>query len=188
MYGRLRKCPEQLEADRIFLHECDSLFKNREIASRYHVKRGWDNYYQQQLDVAMRRFNQAWLLDSTNADVYWGFGNLLGMKQDFHGSIRFFNTSLGLNPANPTVWACAAQSYSHVALRHQNALTMDTAITYYKRAIRLNPALATAYGELGAIYCHLAKKDSATKYYELAVNLDKKAVHPKLKKMIRRMP
>lgn len=26
------------------------------------------------------RFNQAWLLDSLNADVYWGFGNLVVCK------------------------------------------------------------------------------------------------------------
>ncbi len=47
----------------------------------------------------MMRFNQAWLLDSLNADIYWGFyGNLLGRGK--FKSIPLFDRSIKINPSN----------------------------------------------------------------------------------------
>ena len=77
MYGRVQKCDEQLQDDDQFIIECDKHFANRAQATRFHIDKGWSYFYQNDLDMAMKRFNQAWLLDSTDADVYWGFGNVL---------------------------------------------------------------------------------------------------------------
>ena len=71
MYGRLKKCGEQLKIDKDFLSECDKYFKDRNEATRHHINKGWEYFYKDELDTAMMRFNQAWLLDSTNADIYW---------------------------------------------------------------------------------------------------------------------
>lgn len=41
---------------------------------------GWRHYYQGDLDTAIKRFNQAWMFDRENAEVYWGFGLIIGQR------------------------------------------------------------------------------------------------------------
>ena len=42
--------------------------------------RGWKYYESGDYATAMRRFNQAWLLDSDNAEAYWGMGLVIGQR------------------------------------------------------------------------------------------------------------
>ncbi|HBH26764.1 MAG TPA: hypothetical protein DDX54_05130 [Rhodospirillaceae bacterium] len=63
--------------------------------------------------TAMRRFNQAWVLDPDNAQAYWGFGLLTGQKLQDVGadseagvlallqeSAGYFDKALALEPGN----------------------------------------------------------------------------------------
>lgn len=97
MYGGVKKCKEQLEFDRKFIAEEDKLLSRKESTAHF-VKRGWEYLYAKKPDTAMMRFNQAWLLDSLNADIYWGFADLLGMQGKFKESLPFFERSIKLNP------------------------------------------------------------------------------------------
>jgi tetratricopeptide (TPR) repeat protein len=98
MYGHVKKCKEQLDSDKDFLTQCDKEFKNRKEAAQFHVDKGWEYFYKNQFETAMKRFNQAWLLDSLNADIFWGYGNILGMKnRDFKQSLVFLEQSLKIN-------------------------------------------------------------------------------------------
>ena len=70
MYGEVTKCEEQIKIDNEFLKECDSLYENRKIAAIRHIDLAWGFFYNNKIDLAMRRFNQAWLLDKNNPDIY----------------------------------------------------------------------------------------------------------------------
>tara|TARA_R110000868_G_scaffold295250_4_gene555681 strand:- start:1093 stop:1434 length:342 start_codon:yes stop_codon:yes gene_type:complete len=83
MYGEVKKCEQQIISDDEFILESEKQFKNRKKAAEYYVSQGWEYFYKDDNDTSMKRFNQAWLLDKTNAQVYWGFGNLLGKKSEF---------------------------------------------------------------------------------------------------------
>ncbi len=93
MYGEVKKCPEQIEIDNDFLADCDKQFKNRKSAAEYYIQSAWDFFYKNDNVTSMKRFNQAWLLDKQNADIYWGFGNLLGKNGGYEKSIKFFELS-----------------------------------------------------------------------------------------------
>ena len=39
---------------------------------------GWEYFYKGDADTAIKRFNQAWLFDPDNPQVWWGFGVIMG--------------------------------------------------------------------------------------------------------------
>ena len=184
MFGRQIKCKEQIEADQIFLRQCDSIFKDRKIACAHHIKRGWEYYYAHVFDTSMMRFNQAWLLDSTNAEIYWGFGNLLGAQQKFKESLTFLDKSINLNPNNAIVWESASESYGQIFFQTKDVKQLNTSIHYLKKSIQLDPTNARAYGELTASYTYFTQHDSAKKYLELTDKLDPKEVNPEVRKIL----
>lgn len=115
MYGRVQKCKQQLDYDKGFLHDCEKQFKDRREGAKFYVNRAWEYFYKNEFDTALMRFNQAWLHDSLNADIYWGFGNVLGLRdKKFKESLTYFDKSLKLNPNNPRVWESASTSYGQL--------------------------------------------------------------------------
>jgi thioredoxin-like negative regulator of GroEL len=77
MYGvpdRPRTVQEQA-ADDAFVERVAKDFGGREQASMDWVDQGFRFYQQGDLTTAMRRFNQAWLLNPANPEVFWGFAS-----------------------------------------------------------------------------------------------------------------
>ena len=185
MYGGQTKCEEQLKDDKKFISECNAQFKNRQIASTYHVDKGWEYFYKKDYETSMRRFNQAWLLDSLiNADVYWGFGNLLGTKHEFRKSLPLLEKSIKLNSNNPKVFECIATSYGQLFFETKDAILLNKSIDNLKFAIQLDPKSASAFGQLTAAYIYFTQKDSARKYLALTDKIDPKAITPEIRKLL----
>jgi len=184
MYGKVKKCSAQLESDQRFLKTCDENYANRKVAAKDMVKKGWKYYYQQKPDTAMMRFNQAWLLDSLNADVYWGFANLVGSQGKLKESLPLFSRSLQLDPYNATIWESASNSYGQLFAQTRDVKYLHTTVEYLKKAIQLKPNNARAYSQLTAAYCYFTQKDSARKYLQMTDRVDKNVVHPDVRKML----
>jgi tetratricopeptide (TPR) repeat protein len=184
MFGGLKKCDEQIKADRIFLADCDKFYKNRNEATLHHIDMGWGYFYKNELDSSMMRFNQAWLLDSTNANIYWGFGNILGRKQQFKKSIPFLAKSIEINPNNPKVYECISTSYGQIFFETKDIKYLNLTIENLKHSVRLNPNNASAYGQLTGAYSYFNQTDSARKYLEITDRLDPKAVNPEVRNLL----
>lgn len=70
--------PENLKkVDEDFVRDATFKFGNRQAASRGLAEQGWTSVRRGALDVAMRRFNEAWLLNPKNYQAFWGFGAVL---------------------------------------------------------------------------------------------------------------
>lgn len=185
MYGAVKKCQRQLEIDKEFLASCDKQFENRQEAARYYVDRGWHYFYKNEFDTAMMRFNQSWLLDSLNADIYWGYGNVLGLRdRKFKESLTYFAKSLAMNSNNARVWESASTSYGQLFFETKDIEFLNRAIDYLKTSIGLEPNNARAYGQLTAAYSYFMQKDSARKYLEITDRLDPSAVNPEVRKIL----
>ncbi len=65
-------------------------------ASRDWVKRADGLLHMGDTDAAMRHFNQAWLLDPENYQVYWGFGRVLVEKRQFSQAAHFLDRALAM--------------------------------------------------------------------------------------------
>lgn len=72
MYGSVEKSAELKQADQKFI-ETVTQNVTRDSASRHFSGRGFQLLQNGDYRTAIKRFNQAWLLDSTNYEAYWGF-------------------------------------------------------------------------------------------------------------------
>ncbi|MDB5024741.1 MAG: hypothetical protein JWP78_2496 [Mucilaginibacter sp.] len=184
MYGGVKKCKEQIEFDQEFLKDCDKTFKTRKEATSHMIMRGWQYLYSKKLDTSMMRFNQGWLLDSLNADVYWGFGNLLGMQGKYKESLPFFERSLKINPGNVKVWQDASTSYGNTFFQTKDVKFLNSCIFCLKEAVNLDSKNPQLYSQLTSAYSYFMQKDSAMKYLKITEHLDPSAINPEVKRLL----
>ncbi|KIA97216.1 MULTISPECIES: tetratricopeptide repeat protein [unclassified Flavobacterium] len=183
MYGEVKKCEQQIQSDKEFLLQSEKQFKSREKAAELYVSKAWEYFYKDDNDTAMKRFNQAWLLDNTNPQVYWGFGNLLGKKNKFEESIKYLKKSIELDPNNAPVYECIATSYSQMFLKTKDIKYLNLAIESLKKAVKIDPKNGRAYGQLASSYAYIMQKDSLRKYIEITDKIDPKLVNPEVRKI-----
>lgn len=72
-YGNLQKSAQQKAADAEFLVEVDARYPgDRPKAAKEVAERGWQFLRQGNPENAMRRFNQAWMIDPKSVSALWG--------------------------------------------------------------------------------------------------------------------
>jgi len=183
MYGHVAKCKEQLDDDARFLAYCDKLGTRKEL-SAHMIMRGWEYFKKNELDTAVMRFNQAWLLNSLNAEVYWGFADVLGKQQQFKNTLPLFKRALKLDPNNAQIWHDASISNGNVFIETKDVKYLNAAIDDLNHAIHLQPDNAAYYGELTNAYSYFMQKDSARKYLKIADRMNAKTVAPDVRQML----
>ena len=95
------------KADAKFLKTVKNIGLNPKSAARKAIKRGWKHLKKRDYDTAMRRFNQAWLLDPDNPDIQHGFAVVLTVHdKNSNGAEILFKHAI----ANPNVWNAADQT------------------------------------------------------------------------------
>jgi len=82
MFGqpKIARTDEQKKADEAFILDAALRYGNRQAGSNTLATQGWAAVRAKQLDLAMQRFNQAWLLNPKNYSAFWGFGAVLSEK------------------------------------------------------------------------------------------------------------
>jgi tetratricopeptide (TPR) repeat protein len=121
MYGQPEMArPEALrKADDEFIAGAAGEFGgNRKLASEAWAKEADDQMARSNLDFAMQRYNQSWLLNPENYKPYWGFGRVMLERDLFDESIKHFERAKELCKDN----------YQRVAL------LADTATAYAYKA------------------------------------------------------
>lgn len=100
MYGGAPRDACYQGADKEFIEDVTKQFGTRENASGMAVVLGWQYFQRGDTDTAMKRFNQAWLLNAENPNAFWGFGVVMWARDRLDESIRFFERSRVLAPQN----------------------------------------------------------------------------------------
>ena len=110
-YGNVQKTPGQIEADQKLIQEELKLDTTPRKASEHLVRLGFDYLYRGNIRTAMYRFNQAWLLDPKNANVYWGFGSIYFTFNDMNEALRQYAKGLAINPNSSNILTDKATIY-----------------------------------------------------------------------------
>ncbi len=139
MYGRVKKSPEQIEFDKRLISESIKTAGSRKAASVYASKRGWEFLQNGDTKTSMKRLNQAWLLDSTNAEAYWGFAVLVGQTGDLNRSIDFMKTAYKYDSTNGRLVADLAYTLARLGKKESNSLFLKEAEKYYIKSTQLSP-------------------------------------------------
>lgn len=138
MYGGTpRTTPEQQAMDQQLIEESVRMAGSREAAVEEFIKLGWEYHDRGDLNTAMKRFNQAWLLDPSNPDIFWGFGSVSLARRNSDQAIEMFKKATELNPRHAIATCSLGSAYQLKAY--------DVA--------RQSPTRATTYLEQSATFC-----------------------------------
>lgn len=161
MYGGMNRAsyPELKAADDTFIQGTTQAFGSREAASQAFVSRGFDLYTKDDLPGAMRRFNQAWLLNPANPESFWGFGSVLNDRGEYCESMKMMNQAIELKmPAAKGFLADAAFITTRCALTDQALSTegrnrlLGKSEELFRRSEQDDPNRAYVYGTWARAY------------------------------------
>jgi Tfp pilus assembly protein PilF len=105
MFGNQPKTPAMLAADQKLITDA-ARFGSRAETSDRNVALGWQ-YFSQKQDIAtaMKRFNQAWLLDPDNGDSFHGFAIMVMERdQDEKAADDLFRQGIAKPRQSPGIW------------------------------------------------------------------------------------
>ena len=175
MYGGDAITEQQETANNNLIMEIKNLNVTREEAAEQAIMRGWEFFRSGDILASIKRFNQAWLMEPNHWEVFWGFGDYLGIIDEFEGAILMFKKSLELKPGNVYVMADLAKSFNMNGFKN----------TYYGRAELLEINLIRAIDvieeavkieETGVLYHHWAVSLFYLERYEEAYEKINRAI------------
>ena len=91
MYGQpdIERPAYLKEADEEFIKTAVDDIGSRKKASKAWSFKGEKLFFQNQLDLAMQKYNQSWLLDPDNYQPYWGFARIMLQKNRIDEGIDY---------------------------------------------------------------------------------------------------
>ncbi|MDR2853036.1 MAG: hypothetical protein LBV61_08320 [Burkholderiaceae bacterium] len=142
--------PENLKkADEDFINEAVAGLGTREAASKAWFAQGEEFLQKRNLDFAMRRYNQAWLLNPNNYQPYWGFGRVMLERGKFDEAIDYLERSkaliddqyqrIGLIVDLGTAYSVKAEAVSKTNAADEGARFFALANHTYNEALSLDP-------------------------------------------------
>jgi len=90
MYGQpgIVRPDDLKKADAAFARQATTKYGSPGAASRVWASQGWASLRDGKLDLALEQFNRAWLLNSKNYQVFWGFGAVLSEQRKLGEAIQ----------------------------------------------------------------------------------------------------
>lgn len=139
-YGSQPKNAAQKTADAQFLASIDTYYKgNRKKAARDVSNRGWQLLRQGNATDAMRRFNQAWLLDKTCGSALWGMAAVQADSGKFDDSLKLFSEAEQHAGGNIDFSADYARAVSIAGIQTKNAALLNDALARFERVHKQEP-------------------------------------------------
>ena len=139
MYGGLdrQSVPELKAADEQLIANMTREVGTREKASELFVEQGIRYYKQNDYVAAMRRFNQAWLLNPNNPDVFWGFAIVYHDKERICDAKDMVDKALNLGLTKPVAIADAGRIYTLCAVFREQPFNASTKSELFSKSDEL---------------------------------------------------
>lgn len=156
-----------------FLKENTKRFKSRAMAGAYYVLQARRAFNEEKLDSASFLFGRAYLMDSTNNDIYWGYGLVYGREQKYDEALFLLYHALEQDKENPRLLNDIATS--HLSRFYVNAAPGDLVQSkkLLEQAVQLSPDEADAYYKLAINCYYLREYGDAWNYLHQSVRRDK---------------
>lgn len=100
--------------------------------AKHAVELGWQYFNRGDADTALKRFNQARILDKTFAPAYFGTAYVLSTQGKLDEAVDYYQKTIELEPAFP-------HSYSNLGLALIYMGKKEDAYKYLQKAIQLAP-------------------------------------------------
>jgi tetratricopeptide (TPR) repeat protein len=139
-YGSVLKNDAQKAADTKFLASIDDYYKgNRKKAAEDVSSRGWQFLRQGNIPDAMRRFNQAWLLDNANGSAIWGMAAVQASAGKIAESLKLFGEAEGIVGNNIDFSVDYAKALGIAGAQAKNNALLNDAFSRFSRVYEKAP-------------------------------------------------
>jgi tetratricopeptide (TPR) repeat protein len=149
--------PDDLkQADEDFIRDAIFKYGNRPAASNALAAQGWAALRGGQVDLALLRFNQSWLLNPKNYGAFWGFGAVLSERANLADAIEQLERARELND-DPVQRVALLSDLGAVHSEYATRVTADKqleraqhfVIANYRftESLELNPNYAASWRE-----------------------------------------
>ena len=146
MYGGRAKTEEMKNADVDFIASIETQGLSRAEGAKQMLRQGWAAWGRRDMATAMARFNQAWLLDPDNGNVYHGFALVLALRD---GPSSEVEDMFRLATSKSTVDAAVFVDYGHFFMTQKR---LDASQVQLKKALQISPAARNASSNLAFTY------------------------------------
>lgn len=164
-YGNRIKTKQQQKADRQMVKTALANGETLQNASDNFVKSGFDYLYRKDLKTAMRRFNQAWLIDSTNANAFWGFGAVYLTFGDPLVALAQYDEGLQFNPKSTNILTDKATIFMMRYSSSRDEKDYQTALQFFQESYAIDANNQNTLFKLSACYFTKRNCENAWKYY-----------------------
>ncbi|HTO14628.1 MAG TPA: tetratricopeptide repeat protein [Edaphocola sp.] len=170
-YGLIEKTKAQKESDEEFIKTIIAQDTTHRKGSDHLIKLGFQYLYHD-IKTAMYRFNQAYLLDTTNTDIYSGYGAVYMNLGQYQKAKEQYEQGLKLAPKNANLLSdygtyYLAEYYLLAPIEENIAFQkLDSAILYMTQSYNLNPKDQNTIYKLSIMYWNKSDCDNAWKFYK----------------------
>ncbi len=139
-YGEAIKSPAQLDADAKFLSVVDEQYKgDRSSAATDFAHVGWDALHAGEVKKAMRRFNEAWLLDHQNLYALWGMAVMATTSGQYGSAHKLFVEADAQSHGDPAFITDYARGLSMIATQTHDPKLLKDAFKRFAAIYSQNP-------------------------------------------------
>ncbi|MEO8885209.1 MAG: tetratricopeptide repeat protein [Mucilaginibacter sp.] len=177
-YGNLPKPKEMIAEDQKLIDLAIKTDGTSHKASEHLVSLGFDYLYRGDLKTAMKRFNQAWLLDNKNENAYWGFGAIYFSFNDYDEALKQFEKGLLINPNSSNILTDEATINTGYFVSKHDANYLDKAIELFNKSYKIDPLNQNTLFKLSVAYFYKSDCANAWKYYDECMKLGGKSISP----------
>lgn len=199
MYGQpaIERADFSKKADEDFIKQAAAGFGSREAASEAWYAQAEKYMREDNMDYAMRRYNQSWLLNPNNYQPYWGFARVAAEQDKFDDAILYVEKSITLcndNYQKVALLADAGTIYSYKAESipedqlNERARYFSLANQNFIESTNLDPAYADAWLRWSQSLFREGRYAEAWEKLKKARALGAKEREAYLKKLEQKMP
>lgn len=169
-YGPTPKNEAYKAADQQFLATIDEHYKSdRKRASNEIATRGWQALRQGLVDEAMRRFNQAWLLNNSNGVALWGMGAIQANKPgQLEEALKLFSEAAPFNAGDVDFSTDYAKTMGMAGAETNNEALLKDAFSRFSQVHAKAPQHAINLQNWAITYFYIGNYVEAWKKIELA--------------------
>jgi len=169
MYGEVEKTREQKEIDQEFIENSLKQFGTIDSSVAVQIDHAWRFYYNNDLKTAMKRFNQAWLLNPEYPNSYFGFASLLESQGNLADAKRYYNIGIENDKCSVRTEIC----YQRTADCKEQLSDTEGTINAYSELTKSDPKNSFAFKKIGYFQMQSGQsKEEAKEAYKNAIEID----------------
>jgi len=154
MYGGRAKTEAMKNADADFIASMEKRGLSRAEGAKQVLGRGWTAWRKKDMTTAMARFNQAWLLDPENGNVYHGFALIMADRDGTTSEVeRLFRVATSKQKVDAEVFV----DYGKFLWMEKR---LDESQAELNKALRISPMARNARSHMA--FVHYLKNDFAS--------------------------